>query len=81
MTRLRQGFGGQANKELESLKHKTIKKVTEDFENFHFNTAISALMEYLNVLNQKEKISKDLLETLIILLAQSPHTCLKNFGK
>ncbi|MFC1686527.1 leucine--tRNA ligase [Patescibacteria group bacterium] len=64
----------KAGKELESLKHKTIKKVTEDFENFHFNTAISALMEYLNVLNEKDKISKDLLETLVILLAPvTPH--------
>lgn len=29
-------------------RHKTIKRVTEDIEKFHFNTAIAALMEYLN---------------------------------
>jgi leucyl-tRNA synthetase len=33
---------------LERLLHKTIKKVTEDIENFRFNTAISALMILLN---------------------------------
>jgi leucyl-tRNA synthetase len=30
--------------------HKTIKRVTEDIERFHFNTAISAIMEYVNFL-------------------------------
>jgi leucyl-tRNA synthetase len=38
----------QENKNLERLLHKTIKKVTEDIENFHFNTAISALMILVN---------------------------------
>ena len=32
------------------LRHKTIKKVTGDLERMQFNTAIAALMEYLNVL-------------------------------
>ena len=36
------------NVKLERLIHQTIKKVTEDVENFHFNTAISALMILLN---------------------------------
>ncbi len=64
----------KAGKELESLQHKTIKKVTKDFENFHFNTAISALMEYLNVIVTKKEIEKDLFETLVILLAPiTPH--------
>jgi leucyl-tRNA synthetase len=36
------------NKSLESLVQKTIKKVTEDIENFRFNTAISAMMILLN---------------------------------
>ncbi len=33
---------------LETLLHKTIKKVTEDIENFKFNTAISAMMIFVN---------------------------------
>src|SRR3569832_2520241 len=32
------------------LRHKTIKRVTNDLERMQFNTAISALMEYLNLL-------------------------------
>ena len=32
------------------LRHKTIKRVTGDLERMQFNTAIAALMEYLNVL-------------------------------
>src|SRR2546422_856930 len=34
--------------ELQHWTHKTIKKVTEDLEGFHFNTAIAALMEFVN---------------------------------
>lgn len=32
------------------LQHKTVRKVTEDFHRLNFNTAISALMEYVNEL-------------------------------
>src|SRR3990167_688339 len=38
-------------KEIESLLHKTIKKVQEDIEAFKFNTAISALMIFANELS------------------------------
>ena len=41
------------NYRLENLLHKTIKKVTEDIENFHFNTAISALMILLNEMEKQ----------------------------
>jgi len=37
-------------REFDHWKHKTIKKVTEDLAGFHFNTAIAALMEYVNYL-------------------------------
>jgi leucyl-tRNA synthetase len=33
---------------LDNLAHKTIKKVTEDIENLHFNTAISSMMILVN---------------------------------
>ncbi|MDD3487906.1 MAG: leucine--tRNA ligase [Candidatus Pacebacteria bacterium] len=62
--------------ELEKIRHQTIKKVTEDIENMHFNTAISSLMEYVNSLYQipKEKINKKHKETLILLLSPfAPH--------
>jgi len=64
-------------KELEILRHKTIKKVTEDIENFHFNTAISALMTYLNKLEEVpvSSISRLHLETLVLLLSPfAPYT-------
>lgn len=60
----------------ESLKsmHQAIKKVTEDTELYKFNTAISAMMVYVNDLGKLAKIPKSLLETLLILLAPyAPH--------
>lgn len=63
-------------KRLEQTRHKTIKKVTEDLEKLHFNTAISALMEYVNQLYEVplEKINRKHLESLIKLLCPfAPH--------
>lgn len=54
--------------------HKTIKKVTEDIETFHFNTAISALMELLNIIEKEESFSTDLAKTVTLLIAPlAPH--------
>ncbi|MBI2644420.1 MAG: leucine--tRNA ligase [Candidatus Wildermuthbacteria bacterium] len=63
------------NSKLESLRHKTIKKVTEDLENLRYNTAIAALMEYFNeISNFQFIISKQYIETLLVLLAPfAPH--------
>lgn len=36
--------------DLEATRHRTIKKVTQDYHNLSFNTAIAALMEYVNEL-------------------------------
>ncbi len=57
--------------------HRTIKKVTEDLEgDFHFNTAVSACMEFLNSLYRfrprsegEKKLFRESLETLLLLLA------------
>jgi leucyl-tRNA synthetase len=40
--------------ELRKRTHRTVRKVTEDIERFHFNTAISAVMELVNHLYQLE---------------------------
>jgi leucyl-tRNA synthetase len=40
--------------ELRKRTHRTTKKVTDDIERFHFNTAISAVMELVNHLYQLE---------------------------
>ncbi len=58
-------------KELRTL-HKTIKKVTEDIENFSFNTSVAAFMICLNELGDCNK--RAILEPLTILLAPyAPH--------
>lgn len=60
--------------ELESLMHKTTKKVTEDFEKMKFNTAIAALMALINEINSLGKITKEELATFLILLNPiAPH--------
>ena len=54
--------------------HKTIKKVGDDLNNFQFNTAVAALMTWLNFLSAKEKIAKEEYETFLKLLAPfAPH--------
>ncbi|MDD5493949.1 MAG: class I tRNA ligase family protein, partial [Dehalococcoidia bacterium] len=68
-------------KELQHIAHKTIKKVTEDIERFHFNTMLAALMEYTNYLqkiNDLGSVSKgaweEAIKTLLLLLSPStPH--------
>ena len=80
------------NKYDESLQrktHLTIKKVTESMEdNFHFNTAIAAIMELLNELttfkqnvldineksSESDKIFKESMESIILMISPfSPH--------
>ena len=54
--------------------HKCIKKVSHDYENLKYNTAISALMELLNTLNHKGSITKGELKTFLQLLNPvAPH--------
>lgn len=57
------------NKEIEILLNKTIKKVGEDIESLKFNTAISALMIFLNQLEKQEEISLIHYSKFIILLS------------
>src|SRR5690606_6889154 len=38
----------EANSDLDKVYHETVKKVTVDFENLHFNTAISQMMVFIN---------------------------------
>ena len=53
---------------METLTHQTIKKVSEDYENLKFNTAIAQLMTLLNEFNNLDKISKEQYKILLILL-------------
>lgn len=57
-----------------SALHCAIKKVTEDIEELHFNTAISTLMSLLNLFEETGGISKDTAHTFILLLTPlAPH--------
>ncbi len=62
----------------EALKaiHKLIKKVTQDIENFSYNTSISAFMICVNELTSGKCHSREVLEKLLIVLAPfAPHVC------
>jgi leucyl-tRNA synthetase family protein len=57
----------------EKLLNKLIKKVTEDIENFKFNTAISSFMEFYNAVKD-ETVSVENLKTVLKLLYPfAPH--------
>ena len=61
-------------KELESSIHKTIKKVSDDFEHLKFNTGIAALMSLLNEFNDHGKINKEDMRAFLTLLNPvAPH--------
>ncbi len=54
--------------------HKTIKKVEEDIENFSFNTSVSTFMICVNELSSQKCTSKEILESLAILVSPyAPH--------
>ena len=68
----------------ESLKilHKTIKKVSEDIENFSFNTSVSAFMICVNELNSLNCNNRLILKDLCILLSPfAPHICEEIWNK
>ncbi len=74
----------QDTRTLRQKIHKTIKKVGEDIERFHFNTAISAIMELVNALYQFKleeheestgrAVFREATEAIILLLSPfGPH--------
>jgi leucyl-tRNA synthetase len=66
--------GAPADTELLRLRHKTIRKVSEDLEARGFNTAISALMVYVTELGKRETLARGDANTLALLLSPfAPH--------
>ncbi|KMQ52876.1 Leucyl-tRNA synthetase [Chitinispirillum alkaliphilum] len=55
------------------IRHKTIKKVTSDLEAMKFNTAIAAMMEYVNELVSKGASSEDLSVLVRLIGPYAPH--------
>lgn len=65
---------GSASKEALKSLHKTIKKVTEDIENFSFNTSVSTFMICVNELTQQKCTAREILEPLVVLISPyAPH--------
>ena len=62
------------SKELDREVNFVIKKVSQDYEDMKYNTAIAAMMSYVNVLYKQEKVSKKYIKPLLqILNPVAPH--------
>ena len=60
--------------DLETKMHQTIKKVSSDFENLKYNTAIAAMMSLINEFYKKNAITRGEYKTLLTLLNPvAPH--------
>lgn len=60
--------------ELDKVYHQTIKKVTEDYEQLHFNTAISQMMIFVNEANKVDALPITYIEGFVQVLAPiAPH--------
>ena len=58
----------QANSKLEKIYHKTVKKVTSDYESLSFNTAISQMMIFINAIYKEEVFPVEYAKGLLKLL-------------
>ena len=71
----------EATRDLQRQQHRTVRAVTEDLDEFRFNTMLARLMEYTNHLQRAKEAGNigpeawhDAIETLILLIAPSaPH--------
>jgi leucyl-tRNA synthetase len=64
----------QADEATVRLLHQTIKKVTDDIETFNFNTAISAMMIFVNHLSKEIIRPRSVVEKFVLILAPfAPH--------
>ncbi|MDD6491936.1 MAG: leucine--tRNA ligase [Firmicutes bacterium] len=66
--------GDGYSKDMEVKMHQTIKKVSNDFENLKYNTAIAAMMALINDFYKKNAVTKGEFKTLLTLLNPvAPH--------
>jgi leucyl-tRNA synthetase len=66
--------GGELTKDLKVRWHATKKKVAEDIEGLHYNTAIAALMELVNHMREAGCKDRAMVQDLIVMLAPfAPH--------
>jgi len=67
-------YKGEEDAEVLKGLHQTIKKVEGDIDNLHFNTAISAMMIFLNLATRKGKITSETALTFTLILSPfAPH--------
>ncbi|MBR2855669.1 class I tRNA ligase family protein, partial [Candidatus Saccharibacteria bacterium] len=69
-------FGGVSDNDSEktaAIRHATIKKVTTDIHKYQFNTAVAALMEYVNELYKVGASEEDLIVLSKLLKPFAPH--------
>ncbi|MEE8171087.1 MAG: class I tRNA ligase family protein, partial [Phycisphaerae bacterium] len=65
---------GRCDDALERALHRTIAKVGDDIDRMAFNTAISAMMEFVNAATAAERIHRDQLERFVLILSPfAPH--------
>ncbi len=62
------------SEKLETTVHQTIRKVTEDIDDFKFNTAVSSLMMLANAMEKEEQLPASSFKVLLVLLSPfAPH--------
>ena len=73
--RIQDALKDKADPELVRAMHKAVKKVSEDMAEFKFNTAIAAMMEFVNAIYQYGA-DKEVYSSLLRMLAPiAPHMC------
>jgi len=83
------GPDAAAERELRRATHKTIKRVTADFQAFEFNTIVSALMEFSNILIKAKEtpvygmqVWNEAIRTLLLLMSPvTPHVAEELWGR
>lgn len=71
--RISENLKPNAQPHLIKFMHKTIKRVTQDLENFKFNTAIAAMMELVNAIYQSGADKQVFSNLLIMISPIAPH--------
>jgi leucyl-tRNA synthetase len=67
-------LGSKSTAAAEQKLHRTIRKVSADTDALQYNTAIAAMMEYVNELREQGAGNRELLEPLVIMMAPyAPH--------
>ena len=74
--------GNEYSPEFEKMMHKAIKKISSDYDNMKFNTAVATFMTMVNEFYRLKKINKAEFSTFLILLNPiAPHITEELFSK